>query len=361
MVSSHTTLSSHDCRYNYPNFLNLFSTFMHIPICFAYIIPKFGMEKLDLPQRPFWIMGALDCLATSMQIFSSVYLPGPLLVLLPQAAIPFSIVLSRYLLKERYHWSQYVGASVVIAGILVVLEPIISGSRSPDYYCEAIHEAEACTICQVEQTQENCLSHRGDSGLFGEDDALCQWLPSDQATREREFLTFVWSFVMIASCIPMSLSTIYKEVALGSETQLHPIVLNGWISIYQLFFSALLVIPAGMVSAPVVDPWDVPRNLWHGLLCYTGHGSVKTGCHPDRYCSPHAILFVNLYLVANFGYTFSMTYILKYGSTALLFLALTVMVPRTWHMIDLVRVRRVSHFPQLAISRSPSRSCRATA
>ena len=69
--------------YNYPNFLNLFVNLLFIPICFAYIIPvaKYGwfqnaitQEQLDMPKKPFIVMGALDCLATSMQVFASVYL-----------------------------------------------------------------------------------------------------------------------------------------------------------------------------------------------------------------------------------------------------------------------------------------------
>jgi len=72
---------------------------------------------------------------------------------------------------------------------------------------------------------------------------------------------------------------------------------------------------------------DLPRNVWNGLLCYLGHGSVGSGCHPDAMCSFHAALFVNLCLVCNMLYSFFMMFVLKYGSSALLFLALTLMVP----------------------------------
>jgi drug/metabolite transporter (DMT)-like permease len=346
-------------RFNYPNFLNLFANFMYIPICFAYIIPvaRYGLfnnaisiEQVALPKRPFMIMGALDCLAASMQVFASVYLPGPLLVLLPQTAIPISMILSRYMLHERYHWTQYLGAVVVLAGIGVVLEPVISHRNSPDFYCEAINAENDCTICQIEVSEDSCLSHRTDEPLYSAmspilqladmDDgsdagSLCHWLPSGEAKREKEVLMFVWSLVMIASCLPMTLSTVYKQIALGGVTNVDPVYLNGWIAIFQFFFSLILAVPAGMVSYPSISPLDMPRNVWNGILCYTGHGSVETGCHPDSFCSSSA-LFVNICLVANVFYTFFMMYVLKYGSSALLFLALTVMVPskcerdKTW-------------------------------
>lgn len=337
-------------RYNYPNFLNLFGNFMYIPICFAYIVPvsRFGWfnnaitpEQLALPKRPFAVMGALDCLAMSMQIFASVYLPGSLLVLLPQAAIPMSMIFSRYLLHERYGVRQYLGAMVVLAGILIVLEPVITLRHAPEYYCEAVNVHNDCTICQVEATEIACRSHKheipefawGDnfSSYDGDDTSdsggMCQWLPFDEASKDTEFLIFVWSLVMIASCVPMTLSTVYKQIALGDGTDLDPVYLNGWIAFFQFFFSLVLAFPAGMSSSPSVSPLDLPKNVWDGILCYLGHGTVETGCHPDSMCSFHAALFVNVCLICNLFYSFFMMFVLKYGSSDLLFLALTIMVP----------------------------------
>jgi drug/metabolite transporter (DMT)-like permease len=276
-----------------------------------------------------------------MQIFASVYLPGTLLVLLPQAAIPLSMIFSRYLLHERYGLTQYLGAIVVLAGILVVLEPVFTMRHAPDYYCEAVNVNNDCTICQVEATKDDCLSHKnhvpdfvwaGNSSWYDGDDTvdhggICHWLPFDEASKDDEFLVFVWSLVMIASCVPMTLSTIYKQIALGDGTDLDPVYLNGWIAVFQTLFSLVLAFPAGMSSSPSVQPMDLPQNIWDGIQCYLGHGTVDTGCHPDSLCSFHASLFVNVCLLCNLVYTFFMMFVLKYGSSALLFLALTLIVP----------------------------------
>jgi hypothetical protein len=93
--------------YNYPNFLNLLTSFVYIPVCFAYIIPmqyfgKIPQEQLDVPKKNFAIMGALDAIAGIMQIFGATYLPGPLIILLLQAAIPVSMVISKYLKGDKY-------------------------------------------------------------------------------------------------------------------------------------------------------------------------------------------------------------------------------------------------------------------
>ena len=346
--------------YNYPNFLNLWGVALYVPLTFAYIIPvaKYGWfnnaitaEQLALPKRPFAIMGCLDCLATMMQIFASVYLPGPLLILLPQAAIPISMCLSRHLLGNRYRAFQYVGAVIVLAGIVVVLEPMVTHRHAPDFICQAIDEERDCSICQVETNEENCLSHRLDvSGdvmsLFAlqwdrlwdttnnvtttdddEGQAICEWVSATTVSAGEEFLTLIWSGIMILSCIPMTLSSIYKEIALGDGMELDPIYMNGWIAIFQFFFSLFLAVPAGMASSPPIEPSDLPRNIYQGFLCYVGVGSIETGCHPDTMCSSHAALFVNLSLLFNVFYTLLMMYILKFGSASLLYLALTVMVP----------------------------------
>jgi drug/metabolite transporter (DMT)-like permease len=291
---------------------------MYIPICFAYIIPvarnglfnnAISAEHIAIPRKPFVVMGALDCLATSMQIFSSVYLPGPLLVLLSQAVIPCSMVLSRYSLGARYRLAQYLGAVVVLVGILVVLEPVITHRRSPDYYCEAIDRLSDCTVCQVEVAEDACLSHRNILDDDGSQwwlpdnnstvrDTLCLWLPYDMAPRREEALTFFWSLVMLASTIPMTLSTIYKEVALGGGTELDPIYLNGWIAVFQFFFSFLVAVPAGWLASPSVDPWDLPRNMWDGLLCFAGqHGKGNNMCIPLSFAAVNLDVLAILYCV----------------------------------------------------------------
>ena len=233
-------------------------------------------EHIAIPRKPFAVMGFLDCLATSMQIFAAVYLPGPLLVLLPQAVIPCSMLLSRYLLKARYHAAQYWGAAVVLLGILVVLEPLVTRRHAPDFKCQAWDMDADCTVCQVEVTEESCLSHLSlETWMDTNTTELCQWLPYKSVPKHEEGLIFVWSLVMLASTIPMALSTIYKEIALG-ETELDPVYLNGWIAIFQFLFSLVVAIPAGVLASPTVHLKGVPQNLWEGMLCFFGKGAYRT-------------------------------------------------------------------------------------
>jgi hypothetical protein len=122
----------------------------------------------------------------------------------------------------------------------------------------------------------------------------------------------------------MVLSTVYKQVAL--QVQLDPILINGWVSFFQLFSGLLFVVPAGYASSPKVKVMDLPENWSQAIHClFSRTNSISSGCHPDD-CS-EAALWVHLGLLSSVVYTVSMILVLKYGSASLLYMGLTVMVP----------------------------------
>lgn len=346
--------------YNYPTFLNMYSNVIYIFMSFSYIVPvgRFGWfhrsipraHWTSLPKRPFAIMGCLDAVSATVQVLANVYLPGTLLVLIPQAAIPLSMLGSRLVLRERYSFQQYLGASVVLVGILVVLLPVFTHMREADHYCRAIDEVNDCTLCQVETTESGCLSHikttdnydpliplprlmllrqnhsnHGHNSTDDNSDGLfCAWISRDEAIKDEDFLVWIWSIFMLLSLIPMVMSTIYKQVAL--QVQLDPILVNGWVSLFQFVFGMVLVVPAGMVSSPRVHPLELGSNWKNGLQClFTQTNSVEAGCHPDD-CF-HVALWVHLGLISATVYALSMMFVLKYGSCDLMYLGLTLVVP----------------------------------
>lgn len=300
-------------------------------------------------------MGALDALGAAMQFLATIYLPGTLLVLIPQVAIPLSMAAGSLLLREKYTFRQYVGAFVVFCGILVVLYPILSHQRDADYYCQAIDTENDCLLCKEEMTEENCLSHNnenedtnrnstqqqfwrnlesaigGNSTSGGGDNTngglYCAWVSREEAdVREEDFLVFFWSIVMLLSCVPSVMSTVYKQVALQTASSMHPIVISGWVSLFQLVCGLFLVVPSGLVSSPRLHPLDIGPNWRDGMGClFSSINSVDTGCHPDD-CS-RAALWVHVSLANSAVYALSMLFVLKYGSCDLMYLGLTLVVP----------------------------------
>ncbi len=228
-------------------------------------------------------VGLFDCITCMLLTFSAVYLPGSLLILLPQAAIPISMFFSNRIKGDTYAKYQYFGALVVILGILVVLEPLITQRHAENEFICVAYNDEFCAACGEESTEEGCLSHRertimeldwswknnlhayvaessnsnksSSSPNNGDDHdgALCQWVSSassvdgssssSSSSSDSTTTILIWSIVTILACIPMTLSSIYKEMALsGSETTIDPIFLNGWVAWYQFLFSFPLTI-----------------------------------------------------------------------------------------------------------------------
>lgn len=62
------------------------------------------------------------------------------------------------------------------------------------------------------------------------------------------------------------------------------------------------------------------------FLTMNGKASISDGCHPDS-CSHYTALFVCLCLVCHVLYTTCMMLVLKYGSSIMLFMAQTILVP----------------------------------
>jgi len=344
-----------------------YANLLYILMSFAYIIPVslFGWFESSIPmshmtnlsKKPFFIMGCLDAIGAAMQVLATVYLPGTLLVLIPQAAIPLSMCAGSLILRERYTVHQYVGAMVVFCGILVVLFPIFTHKHEADHYCRAKDLENDCILCEMEMTQEDCLSHlrTGDNDPTKDggheepwlvlptsmvttavaslannhtdnDDELryCMWVASDESVKHEDWLVFVWSIVMLISCIPSVMSTIYKQVAL--QAPLDPIFVNGWVALFQFVCGLFLVVPSGLVSSPKVRPLEMGKNWKNAVEClFLQTNSINSGCHPDE-CF-HAALWVHLSLVNSAIYALAMIFVLKYGGADLMYLGLTLVVP----------------------------------
>ena len=214
--------------YNYPITVNIVSTAVYVPVCFAYIIPAslclnpspITPEEQAIPKSVFAVMGALDCLSSVMLVLAVNYVPNAsTLVLLQQAAIPISMVISALaFVGVRYDRFQILGAAVVLLGIGVVLSPQLGNvivKRLQERYC-------------------------GPSS---------RWRPA---------------------CPCASLQYI-KRKALG-EQDVGVIFLNGWVAVFQTVMSLPLAIPSAWATHLPLS--ELPDNVVDGFSCVRGIGSV---------------------------------------------------------------------------------------
>jgi uncharacterized membrane protein len=270
--------------HNYPLMLSLLMIAIYIPVCFVYIIPtllftnNITQEQREIPKYKFAIMGAYDSLAGLLQTFAVNYITSSsTVVLVQQSAIPISMIVSSITMNSKYTMSQYVGAAIVMSGIVVVLIPNFS---------------------QPADT----------SGASGSTQLL-------------------WIGVMILSCVPMCLSSVYKEKALG-EMEIDCTYLNGWVAVFQFVIAIPLCLPSAQVQGMPIS--NIMPNMYGGMRCWMGVNTITEDYNPynqplDNCAS--APFYVTTYLFFNVVYNFLIVIILKYGSANILYLASTVIVP----------------------------------
>ena len=273
--------------HNYPIFMNIVSCAVYIPICFAYIVPmiayttNISKEQQEIPKYKFAVMGAYDSLAGIMQTFAINYISNSgTIVLVQQSAIPISMLISKIALQAEYTFSQYLGATVVLLGIAVVLVPNFIGPSTD----------------------------------------------VDSAGAEGGNYELLWIFVLVLSCVPMCLSSVYKEKALG-EMEIDVVFLNGWVAVYQFLFALPLCIPSSQVINMAIS--EILPNMYGGALCWFGINSISHGNIsglPADDCS-NAPLFVTTYLCFNIVFNILIVVILKHGSANIMWMASTVIVP----------------------------------
>ncbi len=260
---------------NYPLLVNLVVTAAYLPTSLLWVVPAtrlWGMRmeepppgKSYVPQRAWAVMGLLDSIAGVLQALAVDFVSnGTLVTLLLQSAIPISMILSRLILKQKYKNFQYAGAVIVVVGLLIVLGPAISG------------------------------------GLGGGANVA------------------LWGGVLIASCIPMTLSSVYKELYLG-DVETDPIWFNLMVAVYQLLFSFPLLVPSALTSGIAVS--DIGANLVGGVKCLAGINTLAS----DNCAQAGA--YTAAYIAANVGFNILIILLLKYGGSNILWLSLTFNVP----------------------------------
>jgi len=102
---------------------------------------------------------------------------------------------------------------------------------------------------------------------------------------------------MILSCVPMALSSVYKEKVMNN-VDMDAVLLNGYIALYQFIACIPSAIPAALAQGMAIE--DIPSNTINGFKCYMGIDSVTNSTDPslDDHCHS-APVDVSVYLGAH--------------------------------------------------------------
>jgi len=290
--------------YNYSYFLSQFSSFIYLPIFFGVVAYEIKFtnfitpEMREFPKRKYLFMGLFDALSSILMLFGSVHTSGTFQSLLLNAVIPFTMVLSILVLKTKYLRTQYAGAATIMAGVAVVLIPV--------------------------------MVNKGSTGNV-----------------------VLFNIIFLLSTIPQAFSSIYKEIAFG-DADLDVNLLQAWVAFFQFFLGILL---APFNSLPFLQdqyiPIDrLPYTISNGARCMVGINSVvnhtiidnstgmaygscwldedmKWGAPADSHCDScdGAWIPIFVYTIFNLGYNLFIVLTIKYGSAALLWIILTLRLP----------------------------------
>lgn len=82
-------------------------------------------EMLRVPMGPFVFIGLLECLAQVIGLFAASSLPGSMLPILGQTFLIWQFVFSGLVLKTKFNRRHFVGAALVLLGLVVVNDPSV--------------------------------------------------------------------------------------------------------------------------------------------------------------------------------------------------------------------------------------------
>eukprot|EP00933_Yihiella_yeosuensis_P027625 TRINITY_DN2152_c2_g1_i1.p1 TRINITY_DN2152_c2_g1~~TRINITY_DN2152_c2_g1_i1.p1 ORF type:complete len:519 (+),score=71.45 TRINITY_DN2152_c2_g1_i1:138-1694(+) len=267
---------------NYGLFLTQLSTFIYVPLFAAFA--GTGLVKIDIDLvKKFAMMGAFDGISGTLMVLGGVHTSGVLQVLLSQAAIPFTMVLSVLLIGKRYHGFQHLGAATIVLGIVF---------------------AKAHKL------------------LDGASQIASQDVPE-------------FNLLFCLALVPGAMSTVFKEIAFRNfDGDLDVNVLQFWVAGFQVVVNfCAMPIYALRLLGPQQVPLDrmLPMAVggWRCLFLREDQIIDRCGLIDEQPCDTcrDAYLPVCTYLFFNLFLNIFAVLVIKNGSAALSFLVSTLRLP----------------------------------
>eukprot|EP01111_Echinosteliopsis_oligospora_P011426 TRINITY_DN3770_c0_g1_i1.p1 TRINITY_DN3770_c0_g1~~TRINITY_DN3770_c0_g1_i1.p1 ORF type:complete len:417 (+),score=56.80 TRINITY_DN3770_c0_g1_i1:73-1323(+) len=284
---------------NYSFFLSLFNSIAYILLYYGILLFRYYTGKVPegqmtypyrrMPRDPtagalknklwstlpplkyFIIIGFMDSFGNILGLIAQPYLSGPMISLVQQSMVVFSIICAILILGTRYTWGQFGSAAVVIIGASIAFMPNLLKEPGSDH---------------------NPISY---------------------------------ALLMSFSNLPSAISFTIKELIFKREKNLELFVVNSTGSLFQLiWFPAMIPITLLLKQTNGMPLLPYIKN---GFLCFAGitpeadqNPLNPNRCHPDPY--PYLI-----YIVFNLGYNIFILLLLKQASALQSFMAIKAVLP----------------------------------
>ena len=255
-----------------------YSVMMLVVTTYKYLCTdEISADMRKFPQSKVIGMAALDTLQLFMMTLSAAAVTPACTVLLLQASIPITMLLSRVSASQpdvSPQWNHVAGARLIAASAAVGLIPSFA--------------------------------------------ALA--LAPDAAAAVSAWSTLVY----VLSCLPASVSTLYKERALREHAQpMDPNYLNLCLAVYQLLLSLVALPLAYQLQFQGPSPVALGVNIRDGCACILFSRSPIAEELASAHCSWAALLLL-IFVCATSGINAVIDHVLSHGSESLMYRAITM-------------------------------------
>jgi len=161
-----------------------------------------------------------------------------------------------------------------------------------------------------------------------------------------------WDLIFFTATIPTALSGVYKEIGFRSVDDMDVWYLNGWVILPQFIIGLFYAPLAAVMSDPPIALSDIIPQVWQGFQCWLlgtnfitrargfdcseevtcGNKGFKICCDSCDGSLPgvsniSALIALLAYMFANIGYNVLLVLVIKHGSAALMYVTSTIVLP----------------------------------
>jgi len=161
-----------------------------------------------------------------------------------------------------------------------------------------------------------------------------------------------WDLIFFTATIPTALSGVYKEIGFRSVDDMDVWYLNGWVCLPQFLIGLLYAPLAAIMNQPPIAMNAILPQMWNGFQCFLlGINTITRdqgydcseqidcgGKHTPICCdscdgslpgvsSISALVGLSAYMIANVGYNVLLVLVIKHGSAALMYITSTIVLP----------------------------------